>query len=43
MKPPPPAARWPLTNGADYDELTVWLAYREARALLNPLGSFSKT
>ena len=29
--------RWPLAEGGDYDDLMLWLAYKEARALLNPL------
>jgi len=35
--PPLPAeVRWALAEGADYDDLMLWLAYREARALLKP-------
>jgi hypothetical protein len=35
--PPLPAdVRWSLAEGSDYDDLMLWLAYREARALLNP-------
>ena len=33
--PPLPAeVQWSLAEGADYDDLMLWLAYREARALL---------
>ena len=35
--PPLPAdVRWSLAEGGDYDDLMLWLAYREARALLSP-------
>jgi hypothetical protein len=28
MKPLPPAEGWPLTEGADHDDLILWLAYK---------------
>jgi tetratricopeptide (TPR) repeat protein len=35
--PPLPAeVHWSLAEGADYDDLMLWLAYKEARALLKP-------
>lgn len=36
MTPLPAFVQWSLNEGADYDELMLWLAYKEARALLNP-------
>jgi tetratricopeptide (TPR) repeat protein len=37
MKPLPADERLPLTDGATPDDLIVWLAFKEARALLNAL------
>ena len=34
IKPLPKAGQWPLTHGVDHDDLILWLAYREARSLL---------
>lgn len=36
MRPLPSDLQWPLTD-ANHDELIIWLAYKEARALLGPL------
>jgi hypothetical protein len=36
MKPLPADDKNPLANGADQDDMIVWLAYKEARALINP-------
>ena len=36
MKPLPAADHWPLTDGADHDDLILWLACREAKAVLTP-------
>jgi hypothetical protein len=35
MKPLPVDEQRPLAGGADYDDLIMWLAYKEARVLLN--------
>jgi tetratricopeptide (TPR) repeat protein len=35
MPPLPTAVQWSLAEGADYDDLMLWLACKEARALLN--------
>jgi hypothetical protein len=35
MKPLPAATRWPVSAG-DHNDLILWLAYKEARALLTP-------
>ncbi len=37
MKPLPTGERQPFTNGAGPDDLIVWLAYKEVKALLQPL------
>ena len=34
MKLMPVRTQWPLTPGMNHDDLIVWLAYREAKALL---------
>ena len=34
MRPLPSDERNPLSEGADRDDLILWLAYREARALI---------
>jgi hypothetical protein len=36
MKPLPADERNPLADGAGPDDLIVWLAYREAKAMLRP-------
>ena len=36
MKPIPIDERDPTAGGADHDDLIVWLAYKEAKALLVP-------
>ncbi len=36
MKPLPAVTRWPVSAG-DHNDLILWLAYKEARALLAPL------
>jgi tetratricopeptide (TPR) repeat protein len=36
MKPLPTDEKDPLANGANHDDLVLWLAYKEAKALLNP-------
>jgi hypothetical protein len=35
----PEAVEWALTEGAGRDDVMVWLAFKEARALLNPPAS----
>ena len=34
MKPLPVNKQKPLADGADHDDLIMWLAYKEAKALL---------
>ena len=34
MKPLPADARNPLAGGASHDDLILWLAYKEAKALI---------
>lgn len=36
MKPLPANEKQPLANGADADSIILWLAYKEAKTLLNP-------
>jgi eukaryotic-like serine/threonine-protein kinase len=36
MQPLPSAVHWALAEGADYDDLVLWLACKEARGLLSP-------
>ena len=36
MKPLPTDEKDPLANGANHDDLVLWLAYKETKALLNP-------
>jgi serine/threonine protein kinase len=36
LKPLPADERQPLADGAGFDDLTVWLCYKEAKALLQP-------
>jgi WD40 repeat protein len=36
MKPLPKDEKNPLRNNAGHDDLIVWMAYKEARALINP-------
>ena len=35
MKPPPKDQRNPLADGADHDELILWLAYKETKAMIH--------
>jgi hypothetical protein len=35
MKPLPTDEKAPLAKGANHDDLILWLAYKEAKALLN--------
>jgi len=39
MKPLPAPDQWPLTGRADHDDLILWLACKEAKALLNAPGT----
>ena len=34
MKPLPKDEQNPLANGADHDDLILWLAYKEAKAMI---------
>lgn len=34
MKPVPPAEAYPFANGADHDDLILWLAFKETKALM---------
>jgi hypothetical protein len=36
MKPLPKDENNPLTDNAGHDDLIVWMAYKEARALIKP-------
>jgi hypothetical protein len=36
MKPLPKDGENPLTHNAGHDDLIVWMAYKEARALIKP-------
>ena len=36
MKPLPKDEKNPLTDDAGHDDLIVWMAYKEARALIKP-------
>jgi tetratricopeptide (TPR) repeat protein/tRNA A-37 threonylcarbamoyl transferase component Bud32 len=42
MRPPPKNPLHPLADGATADELVMWLAYREAKALLEPAPAGSR-
>ena len=34
LRPPPADGQYPLVDGADHDDLVLWLAFREAKALI---------
>ena len=39
MKPLPIDEKNPLANDANHDDLIIWLAYKEAKALLAETGT----